>query len=129
MKNEFILIYPMSPDDLFNKICEITPDFKNYWEKKDNYFKNENGLGSIHGIFAEYSHFIKEFINNIDENNRIKLFNFVEECVIKDPKSESGISNAACTEFLENLAGEGDLSQSIIKYLGLKSKEYFDEYN
>lgn len=129
MNNEFILINPMPPEDLFNAICEISPDFKNYWEKVDNYFRNNDGLGTIHGIFAEYSGFIKANFENIEERNLITLFNFLEKCVNSDPNSESGISNAACTCFLENLAGEGELSKSILKYLGTKSKEYFDKYN
>jgi len=129
MKNEFILIYPMPPEELFKTICEITPDFKNYWGKADNYFRNDEGLGTIHGIFAEYSGFIKTNIRNIEDKDMINLFNFVEKCINEEPNSESGISNAVCTCFLENLAGEGDLSNSILKYLGTKSKDYFKKYN
>jgi len=129
MENEFILINPMPPEELFNTICETTPDFKDYWERQDNYFKNDDGLGTIHGIFAEYSGFIKANFNNIERSQLIGLFGFVEKCVNTEPNSESGISNAACTCFLENLAGEGGLSNSLLEYLGPGSKEYFERYN
>ena len=129
MENDFILINPISPEILFKSICKITPSFKDYWEKEDNCFKDENGLGSLHGIFSEYSGFIKDYFNKINEKDKTNLFNFIEECVLKDPMSGSGISNAACTCFLENLAGEGDFSKQVIKYLGSKSIDYFNLYD
>jgi hypothetical protein len=57
------------------------------------------------------------------------LFEYVEECVKTDVHSESGVSNAACTCFLENLTGEGELSKNILRFMGEKSKEYFDKWN
>jgi len=129
MNDDSVLINPVTSDDLFKSLCDITPAFKTYWAKDDNYFKDDNGLGSLHGIFAEYSEFIKRYFDNMAEHDRIKLFNFVEDCVNQFPISESGISNAACTCFLENLAGEGTFSSSILKYLGMNSKVYFLKYN
>ena len=57
------------------------------------------------------------------------MFDYIEECVNTDIHSENGVSNAACTCFLGNLVGEVALSDTILKYLGVESKKYFDKWN
>jgi hypothetical protein len=117
-----------SPQELLRAVLQLLPDFADYWGKPTNYFRDSDGSFSLHGLFSELTNYVKANFDKLDDVKRHALFKFVEECVVIDPQSESGVSNAACTCFLENLAGEGDLSQSIVSYLGIKSKEYFDNW-
>ena len=130
MKNNFIIItrHP-TPKELLENIIQIAPEFLSAWNNEDNLFIEENGSFSFHGVFAEFSSFIRDNFGLLDENRRKKLFDYIEECVSTDIHSENGVSNAACTCFLENLAGEGALSNMILKYLGVESKKYFDKWN
>ncbi len=130
MDNDFIRVqrHP-TPEELLQAIVKITPEFALHWERPDNYFRNQGGSFSVHGVFAELTTYLKVGFGKLSDAQRRTLFEFIEKCVLTDPNSDSGVSNAACTCFLENLAGECDLSQAIAPYLGMKSKEYFDEWN
>jgi hypothetical protein len=130
MKNDFIIVtrHP-TPKELLENIVQIAPEFLSAWNNEDNLSINEDGSFSVHGVFAEFSSFIRDNFSLLDENRRKKLFDYIEECVNTDIHSENGVSNAACTCFLQNLAGEGTLSNTILKYLGVESKKYFDKWN
>lgn len=59
--------------------------------------------------------------------SRLRRLSFVEEYVRAEGFSED-VSNAACTCFLENIAGEVQLAD-VSKYLGPESREFFDQWN
>jgi hypothetical protein len=118
-----------TPEELLNAILNIVPEFGSNWESPDNYFRSDDGTFTLNGVFAEFSHYVRDAFSNLGESQRLSLFELVEKCVRTDPNSDSGVSNAACPCFLENLAGEGRLSQPIAPYLGPKSKLYFDDWN
>ena len=130
MKNDFIIVtrHP-SPEELLENLVKIAPEFLSAWNSEDNLFIDKDGSFSGHGVFTEFSSFIRGNFGLLDENRRKKLFDYIEECVNTDIHSENGVSNAARTCFLENLAGEGVLSDMILKYLGVESKKYFDKWN
>ena len=130
MKNDFIIVtrHP-TPKELLENLVQVAPEFLSAWNNADNLFIDEDGSFSVHGVFAEFSSFIRDNFGLLDENRRKKLFDYIEECVTTDIHSESGVSNAACTCFLENLGGEGALSNTILKYLGVESKKYFDKWH
>jgi hypothetical protein len=130
MEPNFILVerHP-TPEELLNAILHIVPEFGSCWESPENYFRSGNGDFTLHGVFAELSNYVRDMFANLEETQRLALFALVEKCVLTDPNSDTGVSNAACTCFLENLAGEGALSQAITLYLGPKSKAYFNEWN
>jgi hypothetical protein len=130
IKNDFIIVtrHP-TPKELLENLVQIAPEFLSAWNNEDNLFINEDGSFSVHGVFTEFSSFIRDNFGHLDEKRRKKLFDYIEECVSTDIHSENGVSNAACTCFLENLAGEGTLSNTILKYLGVESKKYFDKWN
>jgi hypothetical protein len=130
MKNDFIIVtrHP-TPKELLENLVQIAPEFLSAWDNEDNLFIDEDGSFSVHGVFTEFSSFIRDNFGLLDENRRKKLFDYIEECVNTDIHSEYGVSNAACTCFIENLAGEGTFSNTILKYLGVESKKYFDKWN
>ncbi len=130
MKNEFEIIQRKpTPKELLERLSDIDPGFGNFWRKDDNLFVDEDGTFSVHGVFSEFSRYLSGNFKDLEESRRKQLFAYVEMCVKEDPHSESGISNAACTCFLESLAGEGELSEGLMKYLGEKSKDYFEKWN
>jgi hypothetical protein len=119
MKKDFVII-PRKPTskELLERLIDIVPSFSDFWQKDDNLFVNEGGKFSIHGVFSQFSAYLRDNFIKLKESKRRQLFAFIEECVKEDPHYEVGVSNAACTCFLENPAGEGELSESILKYLG-----------
>jgi hypothetical protein len=116
-----------APDELLAKLCEFVPGFREPWP--ESLFIHADGSFTVHGVFAEFSSYVRSHFGEFDEDTRRKLFEYVEQCVTTDIHSESGVSNAACTEFLENIAGEGELSRAVKPYLGPESRKYFDQWN
>jgi len=128
-KNFTIITRRPTPNELLDKLTHIFPAFLSIWERDDNLFVNKDGTYSVHGVFSVFSTFLRDNFQDIEEQKLERLFEYVEECVKTDVHSESGVSNAACTCFLENLTGEGELSKNILRFMGEKSKEYFDKRN
>ena len=130
MRKDFIIVtrHP-TPKKLLENLIQIAPRFLSAWNNEDNLFIAADGSFSVHGVFSEFSSFIRDNFGLLDENRRKKLFDYIEECVTTDIQSENGVSNAARTCFLENLAGEAALSNTILKYLGVESKKYFSKWN
>lgn len=130
MDDDFIRVQRRpTPEELLKTLVQIVPEFTLHWERADNYFRNDDGTFSVHGVFAELTSYLRDSFWKLSDAQRRLLFEFIEKGVLTDPNSQSGVSNAACTCFLENVAGEGDLSRAIAPYLGTKSKEYFDKWN
>ena len=118
-----------TPQNLLRRLFELVPGFQSQWDAPDNLFINDDGSFTVHGVFSVFSAYVREEFGNFDQTTRSNLFQYIEECVNTDIHSDAGVSNAACTCFLENLAGEGALSEEIRQHLGPKSKKYFDEWN
>ena len=118
-----------TPQVLLLMLYDLTPGFCSYWERDDNLFIEDDGSYTVNGIFSEYSHYIRDHLSEIDRSTRKELFLTIEKLVNTNPNFSAGVSNAACTCFLENLAGEGELSETIRPYLSPESLKYFDEWN
>jgi hypothetical protein len=130
MKKDFVIIpRKPTPKELLERLIDIVPGFHDFWQKDDNLFVDEDGTFSVHGVFSEFSAYLRDKFVKLKESKRRQLFAYIEECIKEDPHSEIGVSNAVRTCFLENLAGEGELSESILEYLGENSKEYFEKWN
>jgi hypothetical protein len=114
------------PQELLDAAFSMIPTFRLYWQSPDNVFINSDGSYSHCSVFAQLSHYLPEHISDLKGPDLSTLFNFVETCIVN---KQEGLSNAACTCFLENLASEGALSQTISPYLGKRSKEYFANWN
>ena len=75
MKNEFIIIPGQpTPDELLEKLIDIVPKFRNFWQNDDNLFLNEDRTFSVHGVFAEFSAYIRNNFNTLTESGRKQLF-------------------------------------------------------
>jgi len=130
MKNEVEMIERKpTPKELLKRLTDIVPGFGDFWQEDDNLSVDDDGTYSVHRVFAEFSAYLRDNFEDVKESIRKQLFAYVEVCFKEDPHSESGVSNAACTCFLENLAGEGKLSEGLLNYLGDKSRDYFEKWN
>lgn len=116
-----------TPEELLAKLCGFVPGFVATWQK--SLFVDEDGSYSVHGVFSEFSSYIRDHFDEFDRDTWTRLFQYVEQCVATDVHSDAGVSNAACTCFLENIAGEGELSSVVLPYLGEESRKYFDQWN
>jgi hypothetical protein len=116
-----------TPDELLAQLCELVPGFGGAW--RDSLFVGQDGSFTFHGVFSEFSSYVRNHFAEFDEDTWSKLLGYVEGCVVTDIQSEAGVSNAACTCFLENIAGEGELSRVVSPYLGPESRKYFDQWN
>ena len=116
-----------TPDELLAQLCELVPGFGPAW--RDSLFIGDDGSFTVHGVFSEFSSYVHDHFAELDADTWTKLFRYVERCVATDIHSEAGVSNGACTCFLENIAGEGALSHAVSPYLGPESRNYFDQWN
>jgi hypothetical protein len=116
-----------APDDLLAQLREIVPGFGAAWQK--SLFVKDDGSFTLHGVFSEFSSYVRAHFGEFDENTWSMLFRYVEQCVTTDVHSQAGMCNAACTCFLENIAGEGELSRIVSRHLGPESQKYFDQWN
>src|SRR6266404_8367060 len=108
-----------TPDELLKQLRDFVPGFGEAW--RDSLFVADDGSFTVHGVFSEFSSHVRAHFAEFDEDTWSKLFRYVEQCVTTDIHSQAGVSNAACTCFLENIAGEGDLSRVVSLHLGPES--------
>lgn len=127
MTDDFIIVtrHP-TPQELLARLSELVPGFGAAW--RDSLFIKKDGSFSVHGVLEEFSAYVRAHFADFDEATRKGLFAYIEQCVTTDVHSQAGVANAACTCFLENIAGEGDLSRAVSRYLGPESRKYFDQW-
>ena len=120
----------ISRDNCIDSLLHIVPEFIPQWQiYKDFWEGDESGLCND---FSEFSDFIIKTIDTLEEQKKIDIFNFIENCVIC---GDEYIKTAAATCFLENLLNafsDGDIHpKSFVYLLGTESKEYckaWDEF-
>jgi len=128
MPDDFIIVARRpTPDEVLTRLCELVPGFRTTWQ--DSMFIEKDGSFSVHGVFSEFSSYLHSHFIEFDEASWEGLFEYIEQCVTTDTYSDSGVANAACTCFLENIAGEGALSRKASHYLGPESRKYFDRWD
>lgn len=116
-----------TPEELLARLVEFVPGFRAAW--KDSLFIEQDGSFTVHGVFSEFSHYVRAHFTEFDEATWKGLFRYVEQCATADDQSEFGVASAVCTCFLEDIAGEGMPSRVASPYMGPESKKYFDRYD
>lgn len=111
-----------------SKLQSIAPGFGEYWNDPENLFRADDGSFTFHGMFVEFSHYVREEFELLDEATRVQLFQFAEECAAHRQRSDTELSNAVYTCFIENLTNE-PISAQIRSYLGPKSLALFDAWD
>lgn len=117
----------LTPDETRLKLVAIFPMFEKQWADKENLWREEDGAFTLHGLFNDFSCFVRDNFYNASEATRRELFDFIEACISNDESDR--LDNAVCTCFLENLANEPPLSYEMRRYMGPKSKAFFDFWN
>jgi hypothetical protein len=111
----------MTPQELLDRLVALFPDFRSYWDGPDNYFRNEDGSFSLHGVFAEFSHFFKERYGSFQPDRIVALGEFVSACMASD---DPDLDNAAATCFVENIVGE-DCERELAHHLAGQARDYW----
>jgi len=83
----------MKETDLITRLEGISPGFATYAHSA----QHDYSIDSIHGVFCSYTEYVREY----PPDNWAAVASFVNSIV---DASESQLSNAACTCFLENIA-------------------------
>jgi hypothetical protein len=82
----------------------LLPGFCSHWAKGDSLFITPSGEFTVHGVFAECSHFVRENFDSMPPETVQGLAEFLSDCL--EGKAGADFDSAAATCFLENLAGE-----------------------
>lgn len=106
-------------------LIDLFPQFESEWESDHNCFREDDGSFTHHGLFAEFSHFIRDRFPELAPDKIRQLFAEVEGWITS---GQADVENAVATCFLENIAGES-ISPQVREQLGPKSREYFDNWN
>jgi hypothetical protein len=116
----------MAPKELLIHLVKIFPEFQVYWDSPKNYFCGSNGEFTLHGVFAEFTHFFKEN-HSAQSDTQIEAFGkFVSECMA--PADDSPLGNATATCFVENIAGE-PCARKLSRYLTGESRRYWQAWS
>lgn len=116
----------VNPEAVLEQLSMIFPDFAIQWAQDDNLATKPDGTFTFCGLFLEFTQYVRESFSEANEHQRLALFSLIEQCV---SNSNDDLDTAACTCFLENIAGEGELSATVRRYLGPHSKAFFDQWN
>jgi len=137
---ENIKYLDMTKENLKQCIISLYPGFETVWESKNNHHINDDGSFTYCGVFAAFSNYFREHIAEFSDEQLRTLFEHMEtwqrsevhvtpqQWIKGDVSDEIKLSNAACTCFLENIAGEG-LTKTIKPYLRPKSLAYYANYD
>jgi len=94
----------MTAEALVDRLADIFPDFKRYWDDANNDFRGNDGSFTLHGVFSHFTHFFREKSASLPAQRVAALGAFISECMA--PADDNALNNAAATCFVENIAGE-----------------------
>ncbi len=104
------------------------PNFRKHWEKYSDGWTDNDDSFTLWSLFSEFSRFVRDHWNEISEQKRKELMNFIESCLVEGHKDDD-LDNAVCTCFLENLSGEPPLSRQLREHMEPKSLKFFNEWD
>ena len=117
-----------TPVTVLKNLTKMFPDFAAVWGSPDNCFLDDDGAFTYHGLFSEFSHYVRDNFALMEGQKKEELFHFIESCVSNDALHDEELGNAVFTCFLENLAG-GRLSPEYRRYMGSKSLQFFNQWD
>lgn len=104
----------MTPLNVQAKLTEIFPGFEGYWNSRENLHREEDGSATLCGLFAEFSHFMREHFNSLTPQSLDHLSEFIEQ---RMELPGSDLDTAVATCFLENVAEES-FTTALSQHLG-----------
>ncbi len=113
------------PQSLLTRLIGFFPEFDAHWHSPNNLARQEDGSFTYCGAFMEFGFFFQERYEQFPVHRIAELGAFVSECA---ESSNEQLSTAACTCFLENMAGErfnGDFQL----HLTGAARRFYDAWN
>jgi hypothetical protein len=114
----------VTPEALLDRLVALFPDFRAYWGDPGNYFRDDDGTFTLHGVFAEFTGFFRERHNSLPAEQVAALGAFVSECM---SSADADLDNAAATCFVENVAGE-DCDRELARHLSGEARRYWQAW-
>jgi hypothetical protein len=111
----------MTPQELLDRLVVIFPNFAFYWDQPENYFRDEEGVYALHGVFAQFTGFFIEQFEVLSDIQIASLGEFVSACM---SALDENLDNAAATCFVENIAGDPPGSRLAPYLIGSAQKYY-----
>jgi hypothetical protein len=112
----------MTAPEVYQKLVAMFPDFAEWWDDPGNCFREADGSFTNCGVFAEFSHYVRERFGHLPASSLAELGRFIEQCV-ESPELE----NAAATCFVENVAGE-QFTPVLATHFGRRAREILSYY-
>jgi hypothetical protein len=115
----------MNKEQWLKFLVSLFPEFEEYWNSEGDIFRDGEDY-SICGVCSVFTWYFRDNYSEVSDKVLNTLFQKVEEVVADE--NDLDAANALCTCFLENIGGEevGNFSR---KFMGSKSKEFFDSWN
>jgi hypothetical protein len=110
----------MTATDIMNRIVRLFPDFREFWDAEDNYFRHEDGSYTCCGVFSQFTQYFKVDCQDWGPVALDDVSTLLEDCLMF-PDSDSGTAAATC--FLENIEGE-PAEDCLMDYLGPRSRKF-----
>lgn len=112
----------MIPQALLDRLADLFPDFRAWWDAPNNYHRDQDGSFTLHGVFAEFTHFFKERHTALPTDRIEILGAFLSECMA--PADDNPLDNAVATCFVENIAGE-PCDRELSRFLTGEARRYW----
>jgi len=125
MGDEKIMNDISTPTMLLEALSEICPSFRAYWDEPENYFTEDDGSFTFHGLFLWFTHWFEDNFDKMNETTRLDLFRFIESCI--SHRERDALDEAVFSCFLEHY-WEEEWAIKLKKYLGPKTLAWFVEY-
>jgi len=94
----------MTPQALLDRLVDLFPDFRAYWDGPNNCLQGDDGSFTLHGVFIQLTDFFRDRHASLPADQVAALGEFVSKCMA--PADDGLLDNAAATCFVENIAGE-----------------------
>jgi hypothetical protein len=111
----------MHPNELRKLLVEIFPDFGPYWDDPGNCFREDNGAFTLHGMFSEFTAYLREHHGSFNGEQIAALGRFVSDCMAS---KDEILDNAAATCFVENIANE-ECGRVLGRHLSGEARKYW----
>ena len=137
----------MTPIDFLEYLIKFTPSFKAAWESDENYFVEDDGTYTYHGVCTEFSHYFidqeahkyvvlvdRDWTHTISDTDLKEFFVWLEGRLEENETKKSLtnsfglLSNAIYTCFLENIS-QTNAGEYAKQFMGKKARNYFDKWH
>jgi hypothetical protein len=70
----------MTPTALISELDSLVPGFAAYWRDADGLYISSDGSFSVHGVYAEFSVFLRDHYSALSRDAKRRLGEFLTQC-------------------------------------------------